>query len=347
MRVGIYTHYAHCDQAYLCIRLVEFLRQRGVEFSIYSDNSPGKLGLAYDSAVTYRGQVKFTDWVQKQNAVIWTQVPKYEQLSYVSNRNKLTILAPMWQELLPPFKKTMRRADYVVSLAAECQELFRDVYNLRNAVYVPFDPGLPLTRKDTPVDARQIRVLLPWFDRNARCASSEFLGGLAYLYERMPDSTLTVGITSSKFSPAIAKFFAALGRRTEQRVKLVRNVSFSRRTSIYSDYDVTLLTGECDNFGAAGLTSINCGTPILSFAVSPQVDYVHQNENGILVRTKTDYDENGVPHAIPDYELLLETLQTMIAEPWHLDRLNKRVTYNLAARRKAFEAGWQAMLGLA
>jgi len=346
MRVGIYTHYAHCDQAYFCIRLVEFLRQQGVEFEIYSDNSPGKLGIAYDSAVTYRAQTKFTDWAQKQNVVIWTQVPKYEQLAYVAKRNKMTILAPMWQELLPPFKKTMRQADYVVSLAAECQELFRDVYNLRNSVYVPFDTGLPLTKKDVPVDARNIRVFLPWFDRNARCASGELLAGLGHLYEMMPDTALTVGITSSKFSPAIAKFFNTLGRRTAGRVKLLRNVSFTRRPALYSSHDLTLLTGECDNFGLAGLTSINCGTPILSFAVSPQTDYVYQNENGLLVRTKTDYDENGVPHAIPDYEILLETLQTLIAEPWHIDRLNKRVTYNLSSRRKAFEAGWKKLLGL-
>jgi hypothetical protein len=346
MRVGIYTHYAHCDQAYLCVRLVDFLRQSGVEFEIYSDNSPGKLGLSYDSAVTYRGQTRFTDWVQKQNAVIWTQVPKFEQLSYVVKRDKLTIVAPMWQELLPPFKKTMQRADYVVALAAESQELFRDVYNLRNSVYIPYDAGLPLTKKDTSVDARNIRVFLPWFDRNARCASGEFLAGLAHLYERMPDTTLTAAITSSKFSPAIAKFFQSLRRRAGGRVQLLRNVNFARRPALYGAYDLTLLTAECDNFGLCGLTSINCGTPILSFAVSPQVDYVYQNENGILVRTKTDYDENGVPHAIPDYDTLLDALQTLIAEPWHIDRMNKRVTYNLSPRRKAFETGWRKLLAL-
>jgi hypothetical protein len=63
-----------------------------------------------------------------------------------------------------------------------------------------------------------------------------------------------------------------------------------------------------------------------------------------LVKTKTDYDENGVPHAVPDYARFISVLQTLIAEPWHIDNLNKRVTYNLVTRRKLFEQGWQAAL---
>ena len=347
MRVGIYTHYAHCDQTYFCVRLVDFLRENGVEFSIYSENEPGKLRIPYDSAVTHKGLTRYTDWAKKQTAVIWTHVPKIEQINFANRHNKLTVLVPMWQEMMPPIKKAMQRADTVVAMSAECRELFSDVYSVRATSYIPFDTGLPVTKKDALVNSRCVKIFLPWFDRNARCAHSSFLSDLAYLFEHMPDAELTVAIMSSRFSPAIAKFFQALGQRTNGRVKLVRNVPFAKRASLYGEHDLTLFPAECDNYGFCGLTSISCGTPVLSFAVSPQLDYVYPNENGVLVRTKTDYDENGVPHAVPDYSPMTETLQTLIAEPWHIDNMNKRVNYNLATRRKSFDSGWKKILGIA
>jgi len=344
MRVGIYTHYAHCDQAYLCIRLAEFLRSRGVEFDIYADNQPGRLRVPYDSAVVYKNIIKFTDWAKKQTAIVWTHVPKLEQINYANRLGKLTVVAPMWQELVPPFRKAMRRADKVISLTLEGLELYRDVFNAKSTAFIPYDTGLPPTRKEKKVDGRDVRVFLPWFDRNARCTNGEFLSGLSYLFERMPDARLTVAITSSRFAPAIAKFFQSLGQRTNGRVRLARNLAVTRRPTVYAEHDLTLFPAECDNYGICGLTSINCGTPVLSFALSPQTDFVYPDANGVLVKTKTDYDENGVPHAVPDYARFISVLQTLIAEPWHIDNLNKRVTYNLVTRRKLFEQGWQAAL---
>ena len=346
MRVGIYTHYAYCDQAYYVVRLVDFLRNCGVEFSIYSDVPPGKLGIAYDAAVTHRGNIKFTDWAKKQNAVIWTLPPKLEQLKYVDKLGALTVIVPMWQELLPPFKKVFRAADKIVSACVESQELFRDVYKTKGAVLVPYDPGLPLTRKEQSTDARQVKIFLPWFDRNAKCANSDFLSSISYLFERMPDARLTVGIMSSRFSPNIAKFFATLNGRTNGRVTVLRNKQFTQRSAIYGLHDITLFPAECDNYGFCGLTSVNCGTPVVSFALSPQIDYIFPNENGVLVRTKTDYDENGVPHAVPDYTLMMQVLQVLIAEPAHIDAMNKKVSYNIFARRKSFDANWKHILGI-
>jgi len=65
-----------------------------------------------------------------------------------------------------------------------------------------------------------------------------------------------------------------------------------------------------------------------------------------LVKTKVDYDEHGVPHAAPDYDLFSDALQTLIAEPRHIDSMNKKINYNLNSRRKSFELGWQSVLRL-
>lgn len=344
MRVGIYTHYSYCDQAYFAVRLIEFLRTRGVDFSIYSENQPGKLGLPYDAIVQHRGQLKFTEWAKKQNTVIWTHVPKIEQINFAERHNCRTILVPMWQELAAPFKKAGRRADVFVTLSKEQQELFSDIYNFRNAVLVPYDPGLPLVRKERTVDPKAVKLFLPWFDKNARCASSDFLALLGYLLERIPYMALTVGIMSSKFSPAIAKYFQTLSVRTNGRVTVVRNTAYPQRFSLYAAHDLTIFPAECDNYGFCLLSSINCGTPVLSLAVSPQLDFVYTEANGVLVKTKIDYDEYGVPHALPDYDKFADMLQLLVSEPWHIDRMNQKITYNLTSRRTYFEQGWANIL---
>lgn len=344
MRVGIYTHYAHCDEAYFAIRLAEFLRTQNVECSIYSENQPGKLRVAYDNVVRHKKKIKYTDWVRTLSTVIWTRPPKMEQVNYARRHGCRTVIVPMWQELVRPFRKVLSRVDHVIALTAESRELFTAVYKFKNVTLIPFDAGLPIVKKNKPVDHRNVKIFLPWFDRNARCANSGFLGLLSYLILRMPDAQMTIAVASSKFSPAIAKFFQVLGQKTRGRVKLLRNVPLMKRLELYTNHDLTFYPAECDNYGFCALTSLNCGTPVLSFNLSPQTDFIHNDINGLLVKTKIDYDENGVPHAAPDYEALVTALQTSIAEPWHIDNLNKRVNYNLHTRRRAFDLGWQTIL---
>lgn len=346
MSIGIYTHYAQCDQTYFALRLADFLRDRGVDFSIYADNQPAKLKCRYDNVVVYKTKQTFTSWAKGKSTIVWTHVPRIEQINYAKRNNISTVLVPMWQELNPPFRKAAKQAEHIVALSTECRELFHSVYKFRNVTLVPFDSGLPVTKKDGSINHRKIKLLLPWFDRNARCTQNAFLDYLAYLIERMPEAYLTVCISSSKFSPAVAKFFRRLGDKTG-RVNIQRSVPLGKRPGIFASHDLTIFPAECDNFGMCNLMSINCGTPVLTFAVSPQTDFVYPDANGLLVRTKIDFDENGVPHAAPDYEKFASALQTLIAEPFHIDNMNKKINYNLNSRRKSFELGWQSILRLA
>jgi len=346
MCVGIYTHYAHCDQAYFAVRLVALLRALGAPFDIYSDNSPGKLKLPYDRSVKHRSVVKYTDWVRRRSVVVWTHVPRVEQLDYANRRGIKTIVVPMWQEFLPPYKKALKRADRVIALSSECRDLFVDVFKLNRVSLIPFDTGLPITRKNKPGDPRRLQLFLPWFDRNARCSSGHFLGMLGYIMERMEEPHLTVAVNSSRFGPPAAKFFQQLGARTGGRVTLVRNVSLVKRFSLYTNADLTIWPAECDNYGLCGLTSLAAGTPLLSFAVAPQTDFLHQDINAALVKTRVDYDDNGVPHAVPNYEKFAAALQELIAEPRHIAQMQKKVSYNLPSRKESFEGGWKQLLDL-
>lgn len=346
MSVGIYTHYAQCDQTYLAVRLADFLRNQGVDFSIYSDNQPSKIKMAYDNIVVHKNKQRYSDWVKKHSVVVWTHIPKIEQINLAKRHGVTTILVPMWQELNPPFRKAARQADHLIAMSTECRELFHSVYKFRNVTLIPFDAGLPPTKKETAVNARKIKLLLPWFDRNARCSQNYFLDQLEYLLRHMPEMHLTVAISSSKFSPAVAKFFQRLGRTTDGRVTLKRNIAVSARPSLYAAHDLTVFPAECDNYGICSLMSICCGTPVITLAVSPQTDFIYPDANGVLVKTKVDYDEHGVPHASADYDLFAEALQALIAEPRHIDAMNRKINYNLNSRRKSFELGWQSVLRL-
>jgi hypothetical protein len=346
MRIGIYTHYAHCDAAYFALRLADFLRKNGAEYSIYSDSAPAKLRVSHDNCVVHKSVCKYTHWARSCSVIIWTHPPKLEQLNYAKRLGVMTVIVPMWQDLVRPFRKVLKNADHVIALTTECRELFSSIYKCKNVTLIPFDVGMPVIKKTKQVNERQVKILLPWFDRNARCANSQFLSLLGYLLPKMPDAHMTVAITSCRFAPGVAKFFQKLGQKTNGRVKLVRNVPLKNRPALYTEHDLTLFPAECDNYGICGLTSINCGTPILAFNLPPQSDYVYPSTNGVLVKTPIDYDDNGAPHAAPDYESLVTSLQALIAEPWHIDALNKQINYNLAARRKAFELGWQTILRL-
>jgi hypothetical protein len=155
-----------------------------------------------------------------------------------------------------------------------------------------------------------------------------------------------VAVNSSRFGPAIAKFFHRLGARTNGRVQLVRNIPLIRRFNLYANADLTVWPAECDNYGLCALTSLAAGTPLLSLALAPQTDFLHQDVNAALVKTRVDYDDNGVPHAVSDYERYAAALQELIAEPHHINTMQKKVSYNLPSRKEAFESGWRKLLNL-
>ena len=90
--------------------------------------------------------------------------------------------------------------------------------------------------------------------------------------------------------------------------------------------------------------SLTAGTPVLSTAISPQLDFLYPDNNSVLVSSKLDYDENGVVHALPDYEKFVYVLQELVAEPRLIQKLNSKTNYNLNSRRKAFEMSWTNIL---
>lgn len=345
MSVGIYTHYARGDEAYFAVRLAEFLRSLDEPVEIFSSTQPARIGSGFDTRVKHIGNTRYTDWARNKKTIVWTHVPIIEQL-YFAKRHKIkTIVTPMWQELQTPFRRSLRAADVVVALSMECRDLYRNIYKFKNTALVPFDSGLAGSKKDGHVDEKRINILLPWFDKTARCTHIEFVSELAFILTAMPEIYLTVGVSSSKFSPSINKFFRTLGKKTG-RVAVVKNVGYMQKPELYAQNDLTIFPGECDNYGFCGLMSIACGTPVVSFAVSPQNDFIYPNSNGVLVKAQVDYDENGVPHANPNYSRFFEAVQALVAEPKYIENMNTRITYNLGARKKAFELGWHELLGL-
>lgn len=340
MTVGIYTRYAHCDESYFALRLASFLQENGADFSVYSAGPMTRLGVGFDRFVQDKTNIRFTDWVTNKSVVVWTHVPASEQLMWARKRGVRTIIVPLWQELRPPFRRAIRQADTVIATSKEARELFRDVYKFKNVLLIPFDTGLPITKKKRKVDPRRVRLFLPWFDRNARCTQSSFLLQLERILCLMPQTYLTVSISSSKFAPAIGKFFKRLNNVTGGRVTTIRGSSLRERPRLFAQADLTIFPAECDNYGITGLTSLNLGTPVVSFAVPPQNDFIYTDINGVLVKTELDYDENGVPHANPDYLLFFEVVQALIAETELIDKLNNKVGHNLQSRRRSFDLGW-------
>ena len=315
-----------------------------IECEIYSDDQPGKLGTRHDKHVVTKKKQTFTSWAKNKNVIIWTQIPRAEALNYCKRHDIKTILVPMWQELVKPFRKALRTADIVVAMSAECHMLFKDIYKIKNCVLIPFSTGLSPVKKTRGVNPRKVRLLLPWFDRNAKCTGGQFISVLRFIITHMEEAHLTVAITPSHFSPAIVKFFLTLRKQCPGRVVVIRGVPVDRRAELYAAHDLSIIPAECDNYGMCSLMSITMGTPVITSSIPPQTDFLIQGNNAALVDVKTDYDENGVVHALPSYEKFGFALQQLITEPRMINLMNQKTNYNLHTRNQHFEQGWAELL---
>lgn len=353
MKIGFVLQYRRHDVVYAAMRLADFFRRSGHEVSVFSLGSARKvprLSTDWDHLVVPEHALPYTTWLQDVHAVVFP-VPVGAPTVAAANRagcKTVSMAAWDWLPLQPG--EGFRISDTVVAPYRQAADLVRDQFQLDNVVHVPWDCGLPLTRKaNEDLAGDRANVLFPIHCTQGGRTWPEVVAALAAkVVELCPWVDATLSMTPKTLQ---ASSLTAVRRVTAYPPKggtltvLEDPTGWTHTPLVYGRHDLTVWAAELEGYGMTGLESLCMGTPVVAYDVSPMSELVKDGENGRLVPCDLRWAPDRVPVVKPDWSAMQETVINLLNNRTGIADLRRNTRLNLMARREKFAAGWATILG--
>ncbi len=228
-------------------------------------------------------------------------------------------------------------------------DVLRESLALTNCRYIPWDNGLPTTRKSVLVDGARIKVLIPLLDWTTSSVDPEILNVVWRTLHKCPYVDITFvycprgfRVGDYKAIKRIEKLFGASG---QFRSISDRKLSRDDILTLYGRHDLTVWPSEQEGFGSVGLDSLSMGTPVMAYDVAPQSEFLRDGKNSVLVPCELKYNWLGVPWVLPNSPKFEEHLVALVDRPDLLGELRRFTRFGMAARRDKFVTGWSQVIG--
>lgn len=346
MRIGFHLHYKNNDLGVAAVRLADFASSLGHDVSIYSDGRRhGKVDPKWDKVVETEVDRHFFSWVK--DVQILVSLEPFSPLHFqgaARNGCKIVMLAS-WDTIQEDLRDCYVMADDVICPSKQGAALLQESWSLKNCRHVPWDNGLPVTRKAEQVDANRIKVTFPIHGWRSGSTHPDILSVIWRTLHRCPfvDATLLYG--SKNFNTAgfkavksIEKTFKATAQfRAHQEKDLTRDDILMT----YGRSDLIAWASEQEGLAQIGLDALAMGTPVLAYDVAPQNEFLHDRKNSILAPCELTYNWLGVPWVKPNAEEFESYLVSLVEQPKTLGELRRFTRYGMGARREQFTAGWK------
>lgn len=326
-RTGIVTRYTWHEATYVALRVADYLQRHACPVSLFPVGPSTKLGTGWDSQLCRH---RFVPWLETVDQVVTTHRLSREQMAWLTQQRKRVVAVPVWHELMLGDLPLFVNADCVLSPSKAQADWLWAGFGKR-ATWLPWETGQPLTSK--MARPRPLRLLWPLYDGNARRTSVAYARAIGRVMQDHPEAKLTILADSATLPGPLRR---QVRRMLSANVVLQRGAGLAAREMAYMQHDLTVWPTQAESFGLVGLTSIACGTPLLTVGVPP-VDEICTADRGWAVPTAISYSPHSVPYAADGamvFELELRKLLTVPERVWERQGT---VLHGLPERRTLFE----------
>lgn len=342
MKIGICTRYTSHEAAFAALRLADAAEEMGLDVEILTmTEEPAKLCPKWDARVLRTLFVPFSRWSSYCDHVIWTTIPHPQQIEWVKKAGIHTSIFVLWCEIERFHGRSMALADTLLCPSNACYSLLH-TNGFKNAKYIPWDCGTPLHKKPADHKPTNPKVLLPLWDGNPRKCELTVASLVDQCLWQNKDAEFTLVCNSSTLNPQAMKSFKLL-QKQYARVTIVKKLPPQMRFKYFQSHDLTLCPFHYDNFGMTALQSIEMGTPVVGFGISPCTEFLHLS-NSVLVPCQIEFNDMRVPKVIPDYLMLEHALVKLLADPARIKLLQQTTSKNIMFRRGAFDKVLRSIL---
>lgn len=333
--LGVCTRYCFHEATQVAVRLADWQADKGREATIKSVSRSSPDVSRWDEDVDRNAKRLFTDWARECSTIFWTHVPRAEQITWCSRKGIKTAVYPFANEISDHHKPVLRQADVVLCANAPFYEYVTKRLGVKDAVYLPYDNGLPFTRKHPKLKPNNVWVLLPIYDRESAKMERTALDLLGRLLAAREDVIASVMYNSSTIGSWGKKRCRVFQKDFGERIRILKGLSLEQRPLIFRDHDLTMWPVHFDGMGITPLMSLTMGTPVVTFNLPVYTELLNK-KNSVPVPCPGSYNQVGVPRLEPDYNIYERCLQNAAIDRKLLASLQQSSLNGLEARRSIF-----------
>jgi hypothetical protein len=339
--IGIVTRYRKHDSTFAALSLAKRLGETGRRHTLIRyDWRTCAVDAAYDHRVK---RSSFMSWLDKVRHVVWTAPADEYFIEEAKRRGIRSTLYTSWEQL-EPYDEGVLGAFSQVLVPTMTQALqLKDRFGLRNVAVMPYDCGLPVTRKTQNDSPGMIKLFLSLYGAQRNRVDQAALMMLADVVRDREDVAVTIA-DSKGLTPVTMKSLKRHSKAFGARWRVLPNADWHEHTIEMARHDITIWPARSDGFGLIGKTSLHVGTPVLAWDVAPMSEHLLAGRNAILVSCDLTYDWLGVPTVSPDYAEFDRILRWLLATPEALAELRRHTHEKLAEQQATCRKGWDAIL---
>lgn len=353
MRIGIVQQYRRHEAVYAAMRLGDFLDRLGHDTVVYSHGSTRRipsLHSDWDGRVVSERSEGFDSFLSKCAIVIYPEAPPPDWVARGNHHGCKTVSLAPWDCLPPGAGEAFRISDAVVCPAEAMADMVRDHFELDNVRYVPWDCGLPVTRKaGEDVSSERARVLFPLHCTLPHRTTAELVALTAMqVTESCPWVDATVTITPKCMSAhSLSNLQRVLSPPSKGGTVTVveDHTGWNCTPLVYGRHDLVVNPSEILGFGMTVLESLCMGTPVVAYDASPTNEVIKPTVNGILMPCELTFTDRMVPFVRPDWDQLRQVVVNLLNDRTGIADLRRNSRLNLQTRRERFVAEWTNILG--
>jgi hypothetical protein len=338
VNVGFVLYWQRGDAARMVTRLAGRLHALGHDVFIYGRDKPQPVDAFWDRYVTGPPH-RYTTWLRKHQPayVVFGEPPAPEEVQQAMAAKATTYLLCLVTDLAEDNLGALGLLHRIICPSRYAQRLLGKLFALENAYYLPWDPGVPITRDARLVDPARVGIYWPAASGSALRQGPEVAREVWLALAERASAYLTVGY-SAAMPAATTRELRKLAAGAGGRFELVKDPAPDKEQLLFGRHDVTAWPTVAEGAGLAGLTSVYMGTPVVAFDHPVVAETVKDGRSGVLVPCELGYNSLGVPTAVPDYAAFGAALAELVAHPDYLDGLRGGTGEGLARRRENFLA---------
>jgi len=343
-RLGICAPYHQHEAVYVALGLADVAMQQGIEVTYLARNSCDRaVSVYWDHRVLTEKTHPFAAWAPRCDWILWLHPPEEEQLRYLKMQGVQSILLFQWDAVVADHGNAVVAMDYVLFPYMCAAIAARHVWRLseEQTVLMPLDAMLPMGQ--SAKHNGSTNVYLPLYDSRTKHTTLTIFDTLARVLAQCAHATVTVA-SGSQWNRAARDAVKRLLRDHAKRVRHVHKPNMLQRLALFGNADITVCPSRQDSLMLVALMSLNLGTPVLTWDMAPQTEFLIHEVNSILVSTGVRTNWLGAPTAIAPCDCFERALVSLLQDVGLLERITAHTTDGLEARRKMFIDAWTYVL---
>jgi glycosyltransferase involved in cell wall biosynthesis len=219
----------------------------------------------------------------------------------------------------------------------------KERFKLNNIAVMPYDSGLPHTRKTTNDTNDCVKLFMSLYGTQLGRIDLQAIFMLDEIVSTNPKVCVTIACCKG-LAKHTTQELKRIAKKHPDRWTFLPDKSWDDHAVLMGQHDLTVWPAKFDGMGIVGITSLAMGTPVIAWDVMPVNEYLTAGRNALLIGCGVEYTWLGVPVVKPDYVEFERVLRWLIDRPDALSELRKHTKERISHQTDDFKEGWEAIL---